>query len=95
VLAVVGAVAGLVLAVLPVALFAAYVDIFVETAAPDSGFNVYTLGSLASALFAVVLFVAAIPLAVVRSTRPVGVGYLVGFACGVGLDVLAAILVLG
>lgn len=75
---VLSALAGLASAGVPLALSLAYALSFTVTVTPDAGFNVYTVGALASVLVVVGLSVGAIVLAFSRTARAAGVGFLTG-----------------
>jgi hypothetical protein len=87
-LAAVGAAPGIALSVTPFVLMSAYVDAFVATATPDSGFNVSTIPAVLCVYLAALLAVMALAMMVARKTRPLGWGYLGGLACGAAVDLL-------
>lgn len=77
---VLSALAGLASAGVPLVLSLVYVLSFTVTVTPDAGFNVYTVGALASVVVVVGLCVGAIALAFSRTARAAGVGFLTGVA---------------
>jgi hypothetical protein len=76
---VLSALAGLASATVPVALLIAYVVSFTISTTPD-GFNVFTVGALASVVVVVGLCVGAAVLTFKRTARSTGIGYLTGVA---------------
>jgi hypothetical protein len=84
----IGAIAGLSLAVTPFLLFSAYVRSFVETATPDSGYNQFTIPAVLCVYLAGVLALVALATAFFKTTRPLGLGYLAGLACGIAVDLV-------
>jgi cysteine synthase len=75
---VLSALAGLASGTVPVALLIAYAVSFTITVTPDSAFNVFTVGALASIAVVVGLCVGAAILAFSRAARSTGIGYLTG-----------------
>jgi hypothetical protein len=88
VLVAIGGAAGVVLSVAPFLLFHVYVQSFVATATPDSGFNVFTLGASGCVLLAGVLGVVSLAMLAARTLRVLGLAYLGGLLCGVAVDLL-------
>jgi hypothetical protein len=87
-----GFVPGVGLSVAPLLLFDVWEQSFVATATPDSAFNVFTLGIAAFVLLAAVLVVPALVALFLRGVRVLGLGYLGGLACGVGIDVVLGLM---
>jgi hypothetical protein len=84
----IGGAAGVLLSIAPLLLFHVYVQSFVATASPDSGFNVFTLGAVGSVLLAIALVVVALVMLTARSLRVLGLAYLGGLLCGGVADLL-------
>ncbi|MER6590890.1 hypothetical protein ABT214_03285 [Micromonospora purpureochromogenes] len=82
VMSLIGAVPGVVLSFAPLALIHQYVEVFAATAAPDSGFNIYTLGALVCLALGGFLLVGALVSLFFRQTRALGIGYLAGLVIG-------------
>jgi hypothetical protein len=88
ILAVIGATPGVGLSVAPLLLMYAYEQSFVATATPDSAFNVFTLGAGVCLLLAAAFVIAALVALGFKVVRILGLAYLGGLVCGIGIDVV-------
>ena len=88
ILGVIGAVPGVGLSVAPFLLMYAYEQSFIATATPDSAFNVFTLGAGVCLLLAAALVIAALVTLFFKVVRVLGLAYLGGLVCGIGINVV-------